>query len=381
MWAETTTNRGWRRGRQAGKMHDMFRRRNPGGESARPAVDVGSRELLSMLCEALAQELGASDCLVSRWDRPRGVTVGVAGFTGTTERWTLFAGEYPLDRYPVTLRVLTSGDTYTTCVDDPGGDAAEQELLRAHGLTAGLLLRLDAPVPYLVEVWSDCRPGAFTRRERRRASGLVRVASGLLPAALERDREREDQFERAAEDARSIGAADQRLSEMATAVGEAMRLDEPALDELRLVALVHDAGRRSIPSALLEKPGVLTPVEWAVVQRHTLVGQRMIARMPYLADAVAGVGAIRERWDGSGYPAALEGAKIPLSARIVAVCAAYMAMREGRRGRPPLAHADVIDRLHEAAGSQFDPDVVRAMISAIEPDGPRPTVRLRVAAI
>lgn len=362
-------------------MHGMFRRQDPEDERSIPAADVGSRELLSMLCEALAQELKASDCLVSRWDRPRGVTVGVAGFTGTAERWTLFAGEYPLDRYPVTLAVLTSGRTSTTSVDDPGGDVAEQGLLRTLGLTVGLLLRLEAPVPYLVEIWSDRRSGTFTRHERRRAEGLVREASALLPAALERDREREHQFERAAEDARSIGAADQHLSEMATAVGEVMRLDEQALDELRLVALVHAAGRRSIPSALLEKPGVLTPVEWAVVQRHTLVGQRMIARMPYLADAVAGVGAIRERWDGSGYPAALEGAEIPLSARIVAVCAAYMAMREGRRGRPPLAHAEVVGRLEQAAGSQFDPEVVRAMIAAVEPDGPRPTVRLRVAAI
>jgi hypothetical protein len=348
---------------------------------ARLAGAVGSRELFSMLCEALAEELQASDCLVSRWDPFRSVTARVAGFTSTPERWRLVGGEYQLDRYPVTLAVLTGGRPYAIWVGDPGGDPAEHELLRLLGLTAGLLLRLDAPVPFLVEVWSDRRSGVFTGRERARAAALVREASRRLDAALTRDAEREARFLRAAEDAREIGAADTRFAEMATAVGEAMRLEEESLDELRMVALVHDAGRSAIPAALLEKRDPLTPVEWAVVQRHTLVGQRMIERMPYLAGAVAGVVAIRERWDGEGYPAGLRGAQIPLSARIVAVCTAYVAMREGRRGRPQLDHAEAIAQLESCAGSQFDPAVVQAMCEVVEPDGLRSVVRLRVAAI
>ncbi len=342
---------------------------------------VSSRELFSMLCEALAQELQASDCLVSRWDPLRSVTAGVAGFTGTPERWKLFGGEYQLDRYPVTLAVLNGGRPYTTWIGDPDGDPAEQELLRTLGLTAGLLLRLGAPVPFLVEVWSDRRSGVFSRRECAQAAGLVGEASRRLPAAQLRDAEREEHFRRASENAREIGAADPRFAEMATAVGEAMRLDEESLDELRLVALVHDAGRAAIPAALLEKRDPLTPVEWAVIQRHTLVGQRMIERMPYLADAVAGVVAIRERWDGDGYPAALRGAQIPLSARIVAGCSAYVAMREGRRGRPELDHERAMAQLEAGAGSQFDPEVVLAMRQAVESDGPRSVVRLRVGAI
>jgi hypothetical protein len=349
--------------------------------STRLVGAVGSRELFSMLCEALAQDLQASDCLVSRWDPLRSVTAGVAGFTRTPERWRLFGGEFQLDRYPVTLAVLNGGRPYTTWIGDPDGDPAEQELLRTLGLTAGLLLRLDAPVPYLVEVWSDRRSGVFTRHERRRATALVREASQHLGAAVKRDVQREEHFRRAAENAREIGVADPRFAEMATAVGEAMRLDEESLDELRLVALVHDAGRAAIPAALLEKRDPLTPVEWAVIQRHTIVGQRMIARMPYLAGAVAGVVAIRERWDGEGYPARLRGTQIPLSARIVAVCSAYVAMREGRRGRPQLEHEEAMAQLEAGAGSQFDPDVVPAMREAIESDGPRSVLRLRVGAI
>ena len=85
--------------------------------------------------------------------------------------------------------------------------------------------------------------------------------------------------------------------------------------------------------------------------------------------------------DGDGYPAALHGKQIPLSARIVAACSAYVAMREGRRGRPQLEHEDAMAQLAAAAGSQLDPDVVLAMRNAVESDGPRSVVRLRVGAI
>jgi HD-GYP domain-containing protein (c-di-GMP phosphodiesterase class II) len=344
--------------------------------------DFGSRELLSLLCEALAQELQASDCLVSRWNPVRSVTVGVAGFTGTPERWTLFAGEHELDRRPVTRTVLERGEPYSTYAGDRHGDRQELKRLQSMGLTAGLLLRLDAPgVPLLVEVWSDRRAGLFSRRERRRASRLVAEGARGLPAALERDRAFEEHFRLAAEDARSIGAADPQLAAMAVAIGEAMGLDEHALRELRLVALVHDVGRSAIPSALLEKREPLTPVEWAVVQRHTLVGQRMIARMPYLAEAVAGAGAIREWWNGEGYPAGLSGTTIPVSARIVTVCAASCALRGRPRGRTPPDHHSAMDEIERGAGSQFDPRVVRAMLAAVQPDGPRATVRLRADAI
>jgi hypothetical protein len=343
---------------------------------------VGSRELLSLLCEELARSLHASDCLVSRWDPERSITEGVAGFTGVPERWTLFAGEYQLDRYPITRSVLGNGHPYTTWVGDPEGDPAEQALLNSLGLTAGLLLRLDAPgAPYLVEVWSDSRTELFSRRQRRRASALVRAASRRLPAAIGRDDVREREFLRAAEDARAIGVADDRLPVMATAVGEAMLLAEPALDELRLVALVHDVGKTAIPPGLRSKLGPLTPVEWAIVQRHTLVGQRMIARMPYLAGAVSGAGAIRERWDGGGYPAGLAREQTPLAARIVAACSAYYAIRSDRDHRGARGHEDAMAELERGAGTQFDPDVVQAMWATVGADGPRSTVRLRAGAI
>jgi HD-GYP domain-containing protein (c-di-GMP phosphodiesterase class II) len=107
----------------------------------------------------------------------------------------------------------------------------------------------------------------------------------------------------------------------------------------------------------------------------------MLARMPGLRPAVAGVGAIREHWDGGGYPHGFAGEEIPLSSRIVAVCAAYRAIRRGRPGRRPLDHDHAIAELQRAADIQFDPRVVDAAVATIAPAGAKPTVRLRVAAI
>jgi HD-GYP domain-containing protein (c-di-GMP phosphodiesterase class II) len=328
---------------------------------------VGTRELCSQLCEALADDLQASDCLVSRLDAERDMLVDLAGFTRTPQRWLAPAAELPAGPNPASRAVLEQGRRYTTWVGDPG---------------AGLVIRMDGPGgPYLVEVWSEIRMQAYGRAEIRRSMRLVSQAAALLDDALRCDGDERLQFQQAAAEALEIGAADLELPALAEAIGERLLLDEDELREVRLVALVHEAGRSHIPGALHDKVEPLTPVEWAVVQRHTLIGQRMLSRMPYLRPAVAGVGAIREHWDGGGYPHGFAGEEIPLSSRIVAVCAAYRAIRRGRPGRLPLDHDQAIAELQRAAGIQFDPRVVDAAVATIAPAGAKPTVRLRVAAI
>jgi len=341
---------------------------------------VGTRELCSQLCEALADDLHASDCLVSRVDAERDVLVDLAGFTRTPQRWLASAAQLPIGRYPASRAVLEQGRPYKTWVGDPGGEGARPELVPRPG--AGLAMRMDGPGgPYLVEVWSDIHTQAYGRADIRRSLRLVGQAEALLDDAVRCDREELLRFQQAAAEAREIGAVDLELPALAEAIGERLLLDEDELREVRLVALVHEAGRSHIPDALHDKVEPLTPVEWAVVQRHTLIGQRMLSRMPYLRPAVAGVGAIREHWDGGGYPHGFAGEEIPLSSRIVAVCAAYRAIRRGRPGRGPLDHDHAIAELRRAADIQFDPRVVDAAVATIAPAGARPTVRLRVAAI
>ena len=328
---------------------------------------VGTRELCSHLCEALADDLHASDCLVSTVDAERGMLVDLAGFTRAPQRLLAPAVELPIGRDPATRAVLEQGRRYTTWIGDPG---------------AGLVMRMDGPGgPYLVEAWSETRAQTYSRADICRSMRLVSPATALLEDAVRCDRDERIRFQQAAAEAREIGAADLELPALAEAIGERLLLDEDELREVRLVALVHEAGRSHIPNALHDKVEPLTPVEWAVVQRHTLIGQRMLSRMPYLRPAVAGVGAIREHWDGGGYPHGFAGEEIPLSSRIVAVCAAYRAIRRGRPGSLPLDHDQAIAELQRAAGIQFDPRVVDAAVATIAAAGATPTVRLRVAAI
>jgi putative two-component system response regulator len=90
---------------------------------------------------------------------------------------------------------------------------------------------------------------------------------------------------------------------------------------------------------------------------------------------------MRERWDGTGYPRGLAGEAIPLSARVVAPCVAYRAMRAGSPRRSPVSHDAAIAELRRAGGRQFDPVAAGAVCLTVGPDGVRSPLRLRAARI
>ncbi len=129
-------------------------------------------------------------------------------------------------------------------------------------------------------------------------------------------------------------------------------------------ALLHDVGKLRVDESILSKPGPLTRAERRKIEQHPIEGERIIA------DSVdAGVAQVvrahHERWDGSGYPAGLTGAQIPLAARVVAVADAYLAMREERPYRKRINKDAAVRELRKCAGSQFDPVCVQALIRAV----------------
>jgi HD-GYP domain-containing protein (c-di-GMP phosphodiesterase class II) len=120
-----------------------------------------------------------------------------------------------------------------------------------------------------------------------------------------------------------------------------------------------------VPEAILNKPGPLDDEEWGVMRRHTVAGEAILAPITSLRAVLPIVRSSHERWDGRGYPDGLAGERIPLGARIVSVCDAYRAMIERRTYREPLTEREALRELRDNAGSQFDPECVRALLAVL----------------
>jgi HD-GYP domain-containing protein (c-di-GMP phosphodiesterase class II) len=155
--------------------------------------------------------------------------------------------------------------------------------------------------------------------------------------------------------------------ELATAVGQELKLKADDLQELEIAALLHDVGKIAIPKEILNKPARLTEAEFELMKTHTVEGQALLDR---IGGRLARVGAIvrscHERWDGRGYPDGMLGEEIPLAARIVFCCDAYSAMTTDRPYRGAMARPEAIAELKANAGSQFEPRIVDALIRVLD---------------
>jgi diguanylate cyclase (GGDEF)-like protein len=168
-------------------------------------------------------------------------------------------------------------------------------------------------------------------------------------------------------DEHSCGVAD-----LAVRVARQLGLNGEALDEVARAAELHDVGKVGIPDAILNKPGALTVTDWDFMRQHTILGERILNAAPALRPVARLVRASHERWDGTGYPDRLAGERIPLGARIVAVCDAYEAMTAERPYRERMSTGDARRELRDHAGTQFDPEVVDAFLTATDPDRTAP---------
>ena len=159
----------------------------------------------------------------------------------------------------------------------------------------------------------------------------------------------------------SLGHHSQQVADLVRQLALARGM---SLEEAQVVALagqLHDIGKVAIPDAILQKPGPLTEEEWEQMRRHSIVGAEVISCIPSLRPLAPVIRAHHERWDGQGYPDHLQGERIPLAARLIAVVDAYMVMitdRPYQLARPP---AVVLVELQRCAGSQFDPRVVEEL--------------------
>jgi diguanylate cyclase (GGDEF)-like protein len=148
-------------------------------------------------------------------------------------------------------------------------------------------------------------------------------------------------------------------------VARRLGLDAELLDLTLRTGELHDVGKVAIPASVLSKPGPLTEDEWALIHNHTAIGERILNAAPALRAVAKFVRSTHERYDGTGYPDGLAGQEIPLPSRIVCACDSFDAMRSHRPFAPAMPEAQARQELARCAGTQFDPQVVEALLAEL----------------
>jgi HD-GYP domain-containing protein (c-di-GMP phosphodiesterase class II) len=135
------------------------------------------------------------------------------------------------------------------------------------------------------------------------------------------------------------------------------------LADIERGALLHDLGKIGIPESILQKEGPLTSEEMEIIKYHPLIGFAMIEEFSFLQGAAEIVLFHHERYDGSGYPFGLEGAEIPLSARLFALADTLDAITSNRPYRQGRSFEEALQEIEKCRGSQFDPELVDLMLN------------------
>jgi putative nucleotidyltransferase with HDIG domain len=161
----------------------------------------------------------------------------------------------------------------------------------------------------------------------------------------------------------------ERVAAYAVAIANRLRLSEPERRRITFGALLHDIGKLGVTENILHKEGELDTTEWEVLRSHPEIGARVVNKMEFLTGTADIVEHHHESWDGSGYPSGLKGEEIPLGARIVAVADSFDAMTTDRSYRRALSIDEAIERMNKAAGTQFDPKIVRLFVRHIREKG------------
>jgi diguanylate cyclase (GGDEF)-like protein len=156
-----------------------------------------------------------------------------------------------------------------------------------------------------------------------------------------------------------------QVATLAESVAIGLGLSPDLIVRTRVAAELHDVGKAAIPASILEKPGPLDAAERSLMERHSLIGERIIAAAPTLSAIAPIVRAAHERPDGTGYPDGLRAEEIPICSRIIAVVDAFDAMTNDRPYRRAMSVADALIELRRHSGTQFDRRVVEALAVAV----------------
>jgi response regulator RpfG family c-di-GMP phosphodiesterase len=200
---------------------------------------------------------------------------------------------------------------------------------------------------------------------------LVAARTDQLQAALQQiEQSYEDTLQAlgAAIDLRDneTGGHSQRVCRYSLEIARAIGWQEKRLGTLARGAYLHDIGKLGVPDGILLKPGPLTPEERKLMQRHSQIGYDLVKDIPFIADATDVVLMHHERFDGTGYPQALKGEQIPMSARIFAIADTLDAITSERPYQRASSFESAREVIRRLSGTAFDAQVVNVFLSIRE---------------
>lgn len=183
-------------------------------------------------------------------------------------------------------------------------------------------------------------------------SGRKSIISSLSQVLLEKSNETEEHVD--------------RIYNLCVKISYALSLNTNEINELYLLAKLHDIGKIGIDDKILNKPGKLNEEEWEVMKTHCEIGYRIASSTPDLRHIAYGILTHHERYDGTGYPKGLKGEEIPLLSRVISIVDAFDVMTHDRPYKQAITVGEAIKELRECAGTQFDPNLVEICIQAFQ---------------
>ena len=161
----------------------------------------------------------------------------------------------------------------------------------------------------------------------------------------------------------------ERVSRGSGMIAREVGMRPDRVDAIRYAGMLHDVGKLGVPTKVLQKTGALSEEEYAAIQLHPMRGLEIVREIGFLDEALTGIMHHHERIDGKGYPMGLAADEIPEFARVIAVADAFDSMTSNRSYRQARGVDEAVSELRNGSGSQFDPALVDAFISALQRDG------------
>jgi len=327
--------------------------------------DSGHQKALAVILDKGIQKLGA------RWGLFMMYEAQEEGSSELLETW----GELPWlpgEEPPPLLLDLIRGCHGPCLVLGPGFRTVEVAPETGDLLVVPFRLRYFR-YGFLVFGWR--KKGSLGDAELRFALALSRQASSVLHAVQLYQELADLLFSTLGALSSAVDAKDhythghsQRVAEYAVLTARHLDFSPRFITMLKIAGQLHDFGKIGVREHILTKQGRLSESEKRAMNEHPVIGAQILGKFKSFADIVPGIRHHHERFDGTGYPSGLKGEEIPMVGRIIAVADAYDAMTTNRPYRVKLGHRDALDELNQNAGTQFDPGIVDAFLTAVERD-------------